>query len=233
MTKKIILLIILASFLIYSLTACSLLDKMKNKEQRLSESDVAQENETETDSEGENGTITPVETSLESPAKVGEWMQTLRYSTVDGAYHIAYFRIKEIVRDKDKVQKVIDEYNDMDHNTYFDDIEDKDLEYCLIKYELYFPEDFPAENYGINSANIDFSITTTNGNDIVVGDKKYTNLNCVYDVSKPPEANTLNPGQTYKDGRAIFCMVKDFKDYLLKSYYLNGGQLVYSYIKGK
>lgn len=230
MAKK-ILLFAMSILLIYSLTACSLLDKFKNKEQTISESDLTKENGTESD-EQEN-TKTPVVTSLESPAKIGEWIETLRYSSIDGAYHKAYFRIKDILRNNDEVKEILEEYNSAEHNTYFKDIEDKDIEYCIIKYELYFPEDFPTESFGIGSVNIDFSVTTSDGDDIQVEEKKYTNLNCVFDITTAPELDKINAGQTFKDGMAVFSMVKDYDDYILKSYYFNGGQLIYSFVKGK
>lgn len=230
MTKKIIL-FALSILLIYSLTACSLINKVINKEETVSESESSMENESE--SEEQEGTKTPVLTSLDSPGKIGDWIETMRYSSVDSAYHKAYYRIKDIIRDNDKVKKVLDEYNSSEHNTYFKEIEDKDIEYCLIKYEVYFPEDFPVESVGIGTVNVDFGITSSEGKEIQVGDKKYTNLNCVFDITKEPEINSILAGDTFKEGVAVFSMVKGYDDYIIKSYFFNGGSLVYSFIKGK
>lgn len=227
MAKKICALL-LSVILVFSLTACSLVDKIKNDKKSTEESINK-----ETTTQEQLGEINPVETSLETPAKIGDWIETQKYSSVDSTYHTAYYRITKILRYNDEVQKKISEYNSSEHTTYFSTIDNGDIEYCMLEYEVYFPEDFPAESEGIASASIDFNITTSSGDIVQVGDKQYTNLNRVFDITQDPEVDELHAGSLFTGGVAVFSMVKDYSDYIIKSYYLSNNQIIYSFIKGK
>ena len=102
--------------------------------------------------------INPVTSSKEAPAKIGDWQETKRYSTVDSKEHTIYYRIRDIVRYNDEVQSALDAWNDADHLMVFDPLESDDLEYCLIKYEAYYPEDFPQHEWGITNVDVGFQL---------------------------------------------------------------------------
>lgn len=177
--------------------------------------------------------INPVTTSLEAPANIGDWLETKRYSSKDDSLHTVYFRITDIIRYNDEVQAILDAYNDEGHLFVFNPIEDQDIEYCLFKYEVYFPEDFPQHEWGITNVKLSFMIDTVDGAGISANGKTYIGLSLMTDISKRLDLNELYSGQTFKDGMGVFAMVKGYSDYLVKSYYYEDNQKFSSYIKGK
>lgn len=183
------------------------------------------------------GDITPVATTLEAPAKIGDWVETKLYSAQDKAYHTVYFRITDIVRDSAAVQSAIDAYNNADHLRTFEPLENDDLEYCLIKYETAFPADFPQAEWGITSVDVNFSITTVEGGGIKANGLSYIGLSTVYDITESPEINEFYAGQTFTDGQAVFVMVKGVSDYVVETYYFEGedddSQKISAYVAGK
>lgn len=183
------------------------------------------------------GDITPAATSLEAPAKIGDWVETKLYSAQDKAYHTVYFRITDIVRDSAIVQAAIDAYNNADHLRTFEPLENDNLEYCLIKYETAFPADFPQAEWGITSVDVNFSITTVEGGGIKANGLSYIGLSSVYDITESPEINEFYAGQTFTDGQAIFAMVKGVNDYVVETYYFEGedddSQKISAYVAGQ
>ena len=106
------------------------------------------------------------------------------------------------------------------------------MEYGLIEYEVYFPEDFPQADYGITSIDINFSVTSPDGGGIKANGMSYIGLSSVWDISKAPEINEFYAGQTFTEGKAVFAMVKGVTDYVFEvSYYLDDEEYV-SYVEG-
>lgn len=178
--------------------------------------------------------ITPVASSLEAPAKIGDWIETKRYSATDKADHTVYYRIKDIIRYNDEVQAALDAYNNADHLRKFEPIESDDLEYCLIKYDVFFPADYPENDWGITTVDIRFSIESPTGGGIKANGMSYIGLSSVYDISVKPEINEFYAGQTFEDGMATFAMVKGVSDYLVETSYSDeNDQIVAAYVEGK
>ena len=61
-----------------------------------------------------DGDITTVKASLETPAKLNEWVETKTYCVKAQEYRTVYFRIIGITRGA-AAQEAIDAYNDSDH----------------------------------------------------------------------------------------------------------------------
>lgn len=177
--------------------------------------------------------INPVANSKEEPAKIGDWIETKRYSAVDSAYHTVYYRVKNIIRYNDGVQAALDAWNDADHITVFDPLENDDLEYCMLEYEVYFPEDFPQKDWGITNVDIRFKVVSPTGGGIKKNNLAYIGLSSVYDISDKIDLNQFYSGQTFTDGRAVFVMVKDVAEYVIETSYRDDEELFYSYIEGK
>lgn len=169
-------------------------------------------------------------TSLTSPAKIGDWLESKEYSTVDSAYHTIYYRITDIVAG-DEVAEVIAKHNE-DGLTVFGDLEKEELEYRLIKYEVYIPTDFPAEEWGLYDAKVDFSITDEDEGGVNYNNMSYIGLG-TYDITRYFEDNEVMPGDTFTEGRAIMVMIKDFDDYLLEARTYDGENTTSEYIQGK
>ncbi|HZK34454.1 MAG TPA: hypothetical protein VFD33_04010 [Bacillota bacterium] len=178
--------------------------------------------------------ISPVASSKEAPAKIGDWLETMRYSAVGREDHTVYYRITNIIRYNDQVQTALDAWNDADHLRVFDPLEADELEYCMIEYEVYYPEDFPQEDWGISSVDIGFSVVSPTGGGIEANGMAYIGLSSVYDISDKPEINEFYAGQTFTDGRAVFIMVEDVADYVVEtSYFPDDSERVSTYVEGK
>lgn len=177
------------------------------------------------------GDIKPVETTIDSPAKLGDWVETKRYSAEDSQYHTVYYRITDIVRG---AQDEVDAYNASDSFVKLENLDNDDLEYCMLTYEVYFPEDFPQADYGITSVDMDFGIENPDGGGIEKDGVAYIGLSSVWDISEAPEINEFYAGDTFTEGKAIFAMVKDVSGYVVESSYPDeNDEMVYSYVEGK
>lgn len=177
------------------------------------------------------GNIKPVETTIDSPAKLGDWVETKRYSAEDSQYHTVYYRITDIVRG---AQDEVDAYNASDSFVKLENLDNDDLEYCMLTYEVYFPEDFPQADYGITSVDMDFGIENPDGGGIEKDGVAYIGLSSVWDISEAPEINEFYAGDTFTEGKAIFAMVKDVSGYVVESSYPDeNDEMVYSYVEGK
>ena len=159
--------------------------------------------------------LTAQETTAEKPAQVGEWVETMQYSTVDSVDHPAYYRIVGVERGA-AAQAAVDQYNSEDHFSYFGELEDPDLEYCLLTYEVYYPEDFPAQEWGVTGPSISLGAKSPDGGGIKYNGRAYIGLGMGYDVTDS-EVEVF-PGEIF-EGKAVFAMVKDFKDYVFENYY--------------
>ena len=177
------------------------------------------------------GDIKPVETTIDSPAKLGDWVETKRYSAEDSQYHTVYYRITDIVRG---AQDEVDAYNASDSFVKLENLDNDDLEYCMLTYEVYFLEDFPQADYGITSVDMDFGIENPDGGGIEKDGVAYIGLSSVWDISEAPEINEFYAGDTFTEGKAIFAMVKDVSGYVVESSYPDeNDEMVYSYVEGK
>ncbi len=169
-----------------------------------------------------------VEGTLENPGKLGEWVATKTYSGEDEKYHTIYYRITGVIRG-DEAKKVVDDYNSGDHFMKFDELEHDDIEYCVVTYETHYPSDFPEGEYGLYSADVDLNVCNLEDSGAIEG---YIGLSSVYDISEEPEE--FHAGQTFTEGKAVFAMVKDFKDYLFTaSYYDDDSNEFCSYVKAE
>ncbi|MCM1159186.1 MAG: hypothetical protein NC300_10390 [Bacteroidales bacterium] len=171
--------------------------------------------------------VTAVETAVEKPAQIGEWVQTKKRSSVDKAEHTIYFRVTDVAAGAD-AQKIVDEYNSAGNAVMLRGLEDDSLEYRIVTYECYFPADFPAADYGIADAKVNLQLCDVSGSGAIAG---YIGLSSVWDISERPEG--LQAGGIFT-GRAAFAMVKGSSEYLFKlGYKDDSGTQVYQYVKGQ
>lgn len=176
-----------------------------------------------------------VAASIASPANMGDWVETKRYSRADHDYHTVYLRITDIIKDPSAVDSVIQTYNQDDHVEKFQQPGQDDLEYRIIKYEVMFPENFPQTESGITFADMSFHIRTISGEDYISidGNESSSNLSAVYDISHIPDNAKLTPGDTFSDGTALFVMQKDSDSYLIENTYYINQQAFSCYFLGK
>lgn len=154
--------------------------------------------------------ITPVEASLEKPAKIGEWVEAKKRSTKDKDYHTVYFRITGIIAG-DEAAEIVDEYNSENAFVTVSDLEKDDLEYRVVTYEAYFPEDFPQSDFGISDVSLNLNLCNLKDSGPIAG---YIGLSTTWDISDKPD--TFHAGETFKGGSAVFAMAKENPEYLFK-----------------
>lgn len=201
------------------------------QEEEETEEEAEAAKEEEADEAAASGEITPVETSIDAPAKIGEWVETKRYSAEDEQYHTVYYRITDVVRD---AQEEVDAYNATDSVVKLTDLDDDNLEYCMITYEVNFPSDYPQADYGITTVDINFGVENPDGGGIEKDGVAYIGLSTVWDISETPGINEFYAGDTFTEGKAVFAMVKDVSDYVFETSYTDeNGEMVYSYVEGK
>lgn len=179
------------------------------------------------------GDLRPVEATLENPAKIGEWVK-VTHSYLDEndqtGVHTAYCRIIGVERGE-AGQQAVDKYNEEHKYAGISDLDDPDLEYCLLTYEVFFPESFPMGKIGTTTPEQRFSPTGTDGRSVTANGVIYI-LPSAVDVSDKVEVYTVFPGDVWQ-GKAVFPMVKGFGDYLFATGYKENDEHFYAYITGQ
>ena len=164
--------------------------------------------------------------------KVGTTIKTKIKAESDKKYHSVSYKVTSIVRDSAKVKKYISSYNDSGKSTTIPSLSSKNVEYCVIKYEVKFPANYPQKEFGITNVTLPFKIEGENGDDIESDGKIYKSLSKTYEIGSVPMGYDFHAGDTYK-GRALFIMVKGYDMYEITESYTSGGKKVIHYIQGE
>ena len=164
--------------------------------------------------------IEPSETSEENLAPIGQWIKTTRYCATDKIYHTIYTRITKVVsksEDADYVNKAIELNNSVGSDfSKIDESELKipdDCELCVMEYEVYVPEDFPSDDWGIISPDVNYSASNKGGGGVPSADgaSTYIGMGGTTELLTQKK-NEYFVGNTYKYVN-LFLMVKGYKDY--------------------
>lgn len=158
--------------------------------------------------------FTVMDATMDNPAKIGEWVETRTYAD---AKVPVYFRITGLIRG-DEAQKLVDEHNakvEGDPLKQVDELMLDDVEYCVITYEVCFPEDYPDEE-GLGTLATRVLNLTVCGSDYDIEEDIGTIE--VKDISEEPD-ESLSGTRMFTDGKAAFVMKKGCTDYLLWTEY--------------
>lgn len=137
---------------------------------------------------------------------VGEWVEVEKYSDLDEQYHPISFRVTGLLRGKE-ANKVIKEFNDT-HNTQIGDLKTKDLEYCVITYEVQYSADYPQkEGIGIENPTLEFGIKEE---EIHYNGVVHKGIKTVYDISTMPGVDEFYAGDLFTGGMGAFVMVENY-----------------------
>ena len=88
-------------------------------------------------------------TSIDKPAKFGEWVKSTRYAPATKTYETIYWRVIATSFD---CKEDVERYNSENHSYKFADLEEGKVKYCKVTYQVYFPEEFPVNKEGIISS---------------------------------------------------------------------------------
>jgi hypothetical protein len=163
--------------------------------------------------------------------KVGTTVTTKLKAEKDKKYHKVTYKVTAIVRDQKKVKKYIKHFNEAGSASTIPSLKSDSLEYCVIKYSVKFPANYPRSEFGITKVTLPFRIEGENGDPIKSGSKVYKGLSKTYEIGDVPMGYDFDAGDTYH-GRALFLMVKDYKTYEITESYKAGDKKVTHYIQG-
>ncbi len=179
----------------------------------------AQESEQAVTEQPAGEDITPVEGTLEAPAQVGEWLTTTIYSSGDSANHPIYYRVTGVDYDQAKAEEAIAAYNEASSVLEIQGLDADDLktmEYMLVNYELYIPENVPSGDYGLTPPTLRLAVYGADGGSIEVDGITYIGLYST-DVTID-EPDWLQPGDSMT-GTTLIAIPKNATEFLLQSDY--------------
>lgn len=164
------------------------------------------------------------QTTDTSPVPFGQWGRLAIYSVEDDAYHDVYVRIKSIETQSDNADAIdaaIAENNSLGYDFQQIDLEGAelpdDVDACLLTYEVYVPEDFPASENGLPDPSLMFGESNIGGGGIPAPDgTTYIGLGSNNTELLTAENNSdtvFEPGGTY-EFKDLYTMVKGYEDYV-------------------
>lgn len=164
------------------------------------------------------------QTTDDSPVPFGQWGRLAIYSTEDDAYHDVYVRIKSVQTqsdDADAIDAAVAENNSLGYDFQQIDLAGTnlpdDVDACLLTYEVYVPEDFPASENGLPDPSLMFGESNIGGGGIPAPDgTTYIGLGSNNTELLTAENNSdtvFEPGGTY-EFKDLYTMVKGYKDYV-------------------
>lgn len=180
----------------------------------------------------------------EKPIPNGQWVIVNQYSGKDEAYHPVYARVKKVTTSSSDAKYVEDAI--ALHNKFASDYGKvdvstmklpKDVEICVVEYEVYVPDTFPAADYGLSRPELHLYAKNITGGGIPSADgtARYIGLGGAYNL-QTEEYPDYNVGNTYSF-RSYFTMVKGFTDYVFECSYFPEGKgdsdLLYAYFDNK
>ena len=163
-----------------------------------------------------------------APIAVGQWVKLSRYATEDETYHTVYVRVSKVTTSTDDaqyVQTAVD-YNNANGSDW-DQIDlssedfavPEDVEWCVLDYDVYVPEEFPAPDYGMVEPTIDFSAVNVGGGGIPSADGTSTYIGLgtnFFELAVYPDDTVFEPGNTYSF-QNLYTMVKGYQDYVFET----------------
>ncbi len=162
----------------------------------------------------------------ESPIPLGQWAAIADYSAEDETYHNVYVRVTKVTtstEDAAYVQSAVDQSNT--NGSYYQiDLSSEDyqvpadVEWCVLDYEVYVPDDYPSPEYGITEPTMNFSENNIGGGGIPSADGTSTYIGLGtnnFDLQNNPSDMRFSVGNTYSF-QSLFTMVKGYENYLFE-----------------
>jgi len=153
-------------------------------------------------------------TTKEEPVPLGTWASV---TVSEGGWpKSAYARISSVITDQTEVQILIDEYNNNNSSDEIPALEEhaEFLDYVVVEYEVYFPDDFSDSDY-ITFYGLVFSRENNQDFWIASDGSNYYWMGSVSTIDTPSEETGYpENGDTVK-GKVVYPMIKDNTDYTL------------------
>ena len=162
----------------------------------------------------------------ESPVPLGQWAAIADYSAEDETYHNVYVRVTKVTtsaEDAAYVQNAVAQSN-ANGSYYQIDLSSEDyqlpsdVEWCVLDYEVYVPDDYPSPEYGITEPTMNFSESNIGGGGIPSADGTSTYIGLGTnntDLQNNPSDMKFSVGNTYSF-QVLFTMVQGYENYLFE-----------------
>lgn len=162
----------------------------------------------------------------ESPVPLGQWAAIADYSAEDETYHNVYVRVTKVTtsaEDAAYVQNAVAQSN-ANGSYYQIDLSSEDyqlpsdVEWCVLDYEVYVPDDYPSPEYGITEPTMNFSESNIGGGGIPSADGTSTYIGLGtnnIDLQNNPSDMKFSVGNTYSF-QVLFTMVQGYENYLFE-----------------
>ena len=159
----------------------------------------------------------------ESPVPLGQWAAIADYSAEDETYHNVYVRVTKVTtsaEDAAYVQNAVAQSN-ANGSYYQIDLSSEDyqlpsdVEWCVLDYEVYVPDDYPSPEYGITEPTMNFSESNIGGGGIPSADGTSTYIGLGTnntDLQNNPSDMKFSVGNTYSF-QVLFTMVQGYENY--------------------
>ena len=161
-----------------------------------------------------------------SPIALGQWATIADYSAEDETYHNVYVRVTKVTTstaDAAYVQDAVAKSNA--NGSYYqidlssDDYKlPDDVEWCVLDYEVFVPEEYPSSEYGITEPTMSFAETNVGGGGIPSADGTSTYIGIGTnntDLQNNPSDMDFSVGSTYAF-QTLFTMVKGYENYVFE-----------------
>lgn len=163
--------------------------------------------------------INAADAKKENPAELNKWVKITDYSGKDQTYHNIYLRVTKVTTETDDNKYVEDAVKL--HNSFSDknkqiNIKNPKLsdegEWCVMDYEVYIPDDFPAYDGKITEPNISFDVTSLGDSSDGASAIISFGLGTQKDLQVGEKTEKCDIGKIYSY-RFLYAMAKGNKDY--------------------
>lgn len=161
--------------------------------------------------------------------EIGKWIETSKKTEVSSKIHEVKFKVNKIEKNQKKVRKIVESYNlTAPENHVKLENSNKNIEYLIAFYDVKYPSNYPAKEFGIMNTPIKFTILSDSGEkEIKVKNTVYKGLNKTQEIGKVPDGYDFYPGKTYH-GIIVYKMIKGYEKYLISTEdERDGGETVY------
>ncbi len=165
--------------------------------------------------------------------EVGQEISTWKIAEADGSKQTVSYKITQIHRDPEYVEKAIEEYNFSGVGNPIGALKNDNLQYCIADYQVIYPEGFPTGEYGVTNTPITFKVVGLDGKETIKADGiNYKSLNDTIEIGDVPMGFDFFPPETYQ-GSFVFLMVKEYDEYLFTEVYPEGVEGEPRYVRGQ
>ncbi len=158
----------------------------------------------------------------ENPVPLGKWVCYQAPNYTSDTYEPFYVRIVGVSRDPAEVQAAIDAYDGIMDLTLTED-QARDIEFGIVKYEIYFAPDYSAAEYGITVPTMSWSALSKEGGFKTDGGMSYIGIGSAYSLGFSDSGDNPQPGDTVP-GKSLFTILKNYdeSEYLFSNTWYDG-----------